>query len=237
MKRNRGQHPNDPKLFAPKWQPIFHEAVSDLSFLLSRGYGEKSATQIVGNRYRLNARQQKALGRMSVAQSAVRSRQAKACGVEDLQGATVAIDGFNLLILLEGALSGAYLFKGLDGVYRDIAGVHGSYKRVAQSEKVIELLGQTLAEWGVQKVYWYLDKPVSNSGRLKMRLFEKAEAAGYDWEVELVYNPDRTVAEHEGITISADGWVIDESEKWFNMTAFLLENQLIIPAPPIIFAE
>ena len=70
-----------------------------------------------------------------------------------------------------------------------------------------------------------------------MRLFEKAEAAGYDWEVELVYNPDRTVAEHEGITISADGWVIDESEKWFNMTAFLLENQLIIPAPPIIFAE
>ena len=174
---------------------------------------------------------------MSVAQSAVRSRQAKACGVEDLKGAKVAIDGFNLLILLEGALSGAYLFKGLDGVYRDIAGVHGSYKRVAQSEKAIELLGQTLAEWGVQKVYWYLDKPVSNSGRLKTRLFEKAEAAGYDWEVELVYNPDRTVAEHKGITISADGWVIDESEKWFNMTAFLLENQLIIPAPPIIFAE
>ena len=115
---------------------------------------------------------------------------------QDLQGATVAIDGFNLLILLEGALSGAYLFKGLDGVYRDISGVHGSYKRVAQSEKAIDLVGQTLAELGVQKVCWYLDKPVSNSGRLKVRLFEKAVAAGYDWEVELVYNPDRAVAEH-----------------------------------------
>jgi len=174
---------------------------------------------------------------MSVAQSAVRSRQATACGVEDLQGATVAIDGFNLLILLEGALSGAYLFKGLDGVYRDISGVHGSYKRVAQSAKAIDLVGQTLVALGVQKVYWYLDKPVSNSGRLKVRLFEKAAAAGYDWEVELVYNPDKAVAEHHGITISADGWVLDESKKWFNLTAYLLEKALIMPVPPIIFAE
>lgn len=174
---------------------------------------------------------------MAVSPSAVSSRQGKACAIFDLQGATVAIDGFNLLILLEGALSGAYIFKGLDGVYRDISGVHGSYKRVAQSEKAIDLIGQTLADFGVQKVYWYLDKPVSNSGRLKVRLLEKAEEEGYDWEVELVYNPDKSVAEHEGITISADGWVLDESAKWFNLTAVLLEKGLIIPAPPIIFAE
>ena len=185
----------------------------------------------------MNARQQKALGRMAVAESAVISRQATACTAQDLQGATVVIDGFNLLILLEGALSGAYLFKGLDGVYRDISGVHGSYKRVAQSEQAIALVGQTLTELGVQKAYWYLDQPVSNSGRLKVRLFEKATAAGYDWEVELVYNPDKAVAAHNGITISADGWVIDESAKWFNLTAFLLEKALIIPTPPIIFAE
>lgn len=174
---------------------------------------------------------------MAVAQSAVSSRQAKACTAQDLQDATVVIDGFNLLILLEGALSGAYLFKGLDGVYRDISGVHGSYKRVAQSEHAIDLVGQTLATLGVKEVYWYLDKPVSNSGRLKMRLLEKAETAGYDWEVALVYNPDKAVAEHTGITISADGWVIDESTNWFNLTAYLLEKKLIIPVPPIIFAE
>lgn len=174
---------------------------------------------------------------MAVSQAAMSSRQAKACTAQDLQDATIVIDGFNLLILLEGALSGAYLFKGLDGVYRDIAGVHGSYKRVLQSEKAIDLVGQTLAELGVQKAYWYLDKPVSNSGRLKVRLFEKATAAGYDWEVELVYNPDKAVAAHDGITISADGWVINESAKWFNLTAYLLEKKLIMPVPPIIFSE
>ena len=58
---------------------------------------------------------------MAVAQSAVQRRQTKACTIETLQNQAVVIDGFNLLILLEGALSGAYLFKGMDGVYRDIA--------------------------------------------------------------------------------------------------------------------
>lgn len=210
--------------------------MSDLSFLLSKGYGEKSATQLVGNRYRLNARQQKALGRMAVAHPTVLSRQAKACSIEDLQEQAVVIDGFNILILLEGALSGAYLFKGMDGVYRDIAGVHGSYKRVQKTERAIELIGRNLAKFGVTKVHWFLDKPVSNSGRLKVRLLEMANALGYDWSVELVFNPDKAVAEHAAISISGDGWVIDQSESWFNLVAILLEQQLIQPLPPIITA-
>lgn len=173
---------------------------------------------------------------MSVAEAAVIARQTKACSIADLQNQAVVIDGFNLLILLEGALSGVYLFKGMDGVYRDIAGVHGSYKRVQKTEEAIDLIGATLAEFGVKKVYWFLDKPVSNSGRLKVRLLEKAIASGYDWSVALVFNPDKAVAEHDAIAISGDGWVIDHADRWFNLAAFLLENGLMQPLPPIISA-
>ena len=173
---------------------------------------------------------------MAVAQSAVQRRQAKACTIEALQNQAVVIDGFNLLILLEGALSGAYLFKGMDGVYRDIAGVHGSYKRVQKTEAAIDLMGTALAKFGVSKVHCFLDKPVSNSGRLKVRLLEKAAVMGYDWSVELVFNPDKAVAEHGAIAISGDGWVIDHSDSWFNLVAILLENRLIQPFPPIITA-
>ena len=234
--KNRGQHPNDHKIFAPKWQPILQEAVNDLSFLLSKGYGEKSATQLVGNRYRLNVRQQKALGRMSVPKSAAQQRQARACTIADLQNQAVAIDGFNLLILLEGALSGAYIFKGIDGVYRDVSGVHGSFKQVQKTEEAIDLIGQTLANFEVKKAYWFLDKPVSNSGRLKSRLLEKASNQGYDWEVELSFNPDKAVAEHGTIAISGDGWVLDHAARWVNLMAILLEKELIQPLPPIISA-
>ena len=173
---------------------------------------------------------------MSVAKSAVETRQTKACSILDLQDQAVVIDGFNLLILLEGALSGAYLFKGMDGVYRDIAGVHGSYKRVQKTEQAIELIGQTLAGFGVTKIYWFLDQPVSNSGRLKVRLLEKAAVANYDWEAALVFNPDKAVAAHDAVTISGDGWVIDNSARWFNLMAVLLEKKLIQPLPPIISA-
>ena len=173
---------------------------------------------------------------MSVAKSAVATRETKACSITDLRDQAVVIDGFNLLILLEGALSGAYLFKGMDGVYRDIAGVHGSYKRVQKTEAAIDMVGQTLAEFGVTKIYWFLDQPVSNSGRLKVRLLEKATIANYDWEVELVFNPDKAVATHEAVTISGDGWVIDNSTCWFNLMAILLEKALIQPLPPIISA-
>ena len=81
-----------------------------------------------------------------------------------------------------------------------------------------------------------LDKPVSNSGRLKVRLLEMAAAAGYDWSVDLVFNPDKAVAEHGAIAISGDGWVIDHAASWFNLVAILLENGRIQPLPPIISA-
>ena len=184
---------------------------------------------MVGNRYRLNARQQKALIRMSVAETAIRIRNEKVLLPADLQDETVAIDGFNCLILLESALSGAYLFQGLDSVYRDLSGVHGSYKKVQQSEKAIQLVGQTLTNLGVKKVHWYLDQPVSNSGRLKARLLDFAAKKDWDWAATLVFNPDKELAEHSAVVISSDGWVLDRAGRWFNLMAFLLDTGAVSP--------
>ena len=142
--RNRGKHSNDDKIFGQKWQALFLEAIQDLSFLMTRGYAEKSATQLVGNRYKMNARQQKALLRMSASKNAILNRKQKAISQESIANQIVLIDGFNLLILLENALSKAYIFKSQDTAYRDVAGVHGSYKRVVQTENAIILVGNVL---------------------------------------------------------------------------------------------
>ena len=168
--RNRGKHPNDDKLFTEKWQTVIKEAVFDLSYLLTKGYGEKSALQLVGNRYRLNSRQQKALMRLSGNRNIIEKCNLKHISANELAGKMIEIDGFNLLILLESALSGAYLFKCFDGNYRDISSVHGSYKRVIQTEHSIKLIGNILTELQVKEVLWLLDSPVSNSGRLKQML-------------------------------------------------------------------
>lgn len=225
--KNRGQQPNDQKLFAAKWHPIFTEAVDDYCYLLSRGYADTSILQIVGNRYKLNKRQRSAIGRIASSDQEVAQRQASSYDSSSLTGKTLDIDGFNILILLEGALSGAFVFKGRDGTYRDISSVHGSYKRVIQTESAILLIGNTLNALGVSAVKWYLDQPVSNSGRLKSRLLEIAEKHGFNWEVELVFNPDKELAQSEEIVVSSDGWILDHAGQWFNLGALLIEEKVL----------
>lgn len=233
--RNRGKHSNDDKLFASKWQAIFVEAIQDLSYLMTRDYGDKSATQLVGNRYRMNTRQQKALLRMSAPKNSILNRKQKAVSKESLANQIILIDGFNLLILLENALSKAYIFKGQDSAYRDISGVHGSYKRVVQTENAIILIGNILKKLEVKSVHWYFDTPVSNSGKLKTMLHQIAEKQDFEWQITLVNNPDIVLAESQEIIVSSDAWILDECKQWFNLGALLIEQYLTIEN--VIYSE
>ncbi len=224
--RNRGKAPSDDTLFGEKWLPVFKEACMDLSYLLGRGYGSKSSLQIVGNRYRLNARQQKALAGMGASEDSVILRNNKRVSASELQGKTVAIDGFNLLIILESAMSGAYIFKGMDGAYRDVTSVHGGYKRVRQTHDAILLVGNVLEKLGIKKAIWYLDAPISNSGRLKTILRETAKEYDFPWEIHLVNNPDKELIASSEIVISSDAWILEECGTWFNMMEEMIENYL-----------
>lgn len=224
--RNRGKLSNDDKWFATKWHPTFTDAVDDLSHLQSRGYADNSALQIVGNRYRLNKRQRNAILRVACGSTQIRGRQSKKCTVDQLVDQHIEIDGFNQLILLESALSGAFLFKGRDGVYRDISSVHGSYKRVQNTENAIYQIGTVLKECKVKSVKWYFDQPVSNSGRLKTKLMEISRLNQFNWEVELVFDPDKVLAQSPHIIISSDGWVLDQASRWFNLFPLLLNENI-----------
>ncbi len=224
--RNRGKQSNDDQYFAPRWHPVFTEAADDLGYLLGRGYAPNSSIQIVGNRYRLNKRQRNALFRIGASAQEIQARQESECSAADLQGQTIEIDGFNLLILLESALSGAYVFQGRDGTYRDISSVHGSYKRVQKTEQAILLVGQILESLGAEAVQWYLDQPVSNSGRLKTMLMEISREHGLNWSVDLVFDPDKVLAKSSNIIVSTDGWILDQVPRWFNLGAFLIRQHL-----------
>ena len=226
-KRNRGKQPNDDKIFAPRWYPIFKDATDDLCFLLSRGYGEKSALAIIGNRYKLNKRQRQAIQRISASEQEIQVRLKSQYSPECLASQQIEIDGFNLLILLESALSGGYILKCRDGIYRDMSSVHGSYKRVVQTEKAILLVGTALQRLKVAHIKWYLDQPISNSGRLKSRLLELGEVHQFDWEVELDYSPDKVLIDSHHIVVSSDAWILNEASRWFNLGAYIIEKDLL----------
>jgi len=227
-KRTRGQHPNDHKLFAKKFLPELRSATRDLSILLTMGYPDKASLKLVCDRFRLTERQRMAVLRGACSDANLEIRKSKELTKNELKGKTILIDGFNLLITLETALSGGLIFVGRDGGYRDLASVHGTYKRVTTTQDALEKVGHFCEKKQVEKLIWYFDTPVSNSGRLKVLLYELAEQNNWNWEVILDYNPDKILKEaKEGLVVSSDAMIINECVEWVNLTSILLEKQNI----------
>ncbi|EDY22195.1 protein of unknown function DUF434 [Chthoniobacter flavus Ellin428] len=115
---------------------------------------------------------------------------------------------------------------GRDGSYRDMASMHGNFKKVAETPKAITLIGQTLARYSLQSALWYLDAPVSNSARLKQLLLEIAAAQHWLWQVELVPDPDRILAVSPAIIASADSAILDRCPRWLSLAREVVEEHL-----------
>lgn len=168
------------------------------------------------------------MGRCAAAPQAVTARKGREVALAEVTGRKIAIDGFNLLILLESAGGGSIVLRGRDGALRDLAGVHGTYKHVRQTIPALVRTGEALRS--AAAVTWYFDAPVSNSGRLKTMLRELAEQHGFHWTIELVNNPDRTLMElsNDIILVTADAWILDEGGPWCNVGAELVGDAVLI---------
>lgn len=231
-RQNRGAHPQDAKCFAPSALPVLRRATDELSWLLGRDYSPKAALALVGDRYALRARQRDAVARCAVGEPARANRKARQCTAPDLCGAGIAIDGYNVLLTVEAALSAAVVLLAHDGNLRDLAAMSSHYKRVSQTRPAITLIGQWLHSHGCSPVHWYLDRPVSNSGRLRDWLLEVAAERAWRWQVELVADPDRVLAVHDGLVATADGGILDRCGPWLDLARQVVEAS--VPSPWLV---
>lgn len=223
---HRGPHPEDAKLFAEENWSRLREGTGDLSWLLSRGYAGESALKLVGDRYDLARRQRTAIARSACSDQSLVSRDQRRATLAELAGQPIEIDGYNVLITIEAALAGGVILRGRDGCYRDLASVHGTFRRVEETFPAIELIGSFLTELRVGPCVWRLDSPVSNSGRLKGYLLEIAEQRGWDWSVELATNPDQLLIASGAIVASADSVILDRCGRWANLTVPLVDERI-----------
>lgn len=223
-RHHRGPHPEDVGLFAPAWHAALAQATADLSWLLSRGYASPSAVKVVGDRYTLSARQRTAVMRSACPDAALAARRARELPPEAVRGRALAIDGYNVLTTVEAALAGAVIIVGRDGCWRDMASMHGTWRRVEETVPAIAMVGRKLDDLGVPAATWYLDAPVSNSGRLKAAI--EAHAADHQraWDVRLVPDPDRVIAQDPGVTVSADSVILDRCGPWFSLARQVVQE-------------
>src|SRR5215831_7993933 len=201
-------------------------AMLDLCWLLDHGYASHSATELVGNRHNLTSRQRLAVSRCACSDDAMHHRSSLEVPPTKLRGQELWLDGYNVLTLLESALAGGVVLLGRDRCCRDIAGIHRRYRKVSETIPALRLVGETAAAWGVTCCRWWLDKPVSNSGRLKTIILETAAAAGWSMSVELVFSPDRVLRETEHVIATSDGAVLDRCRQWVNLAWEIMREQI-----------
>lgn len=221
---HRGPHPKDDVIFATSVRPALKRAVADLSWLLSQGYADKSALKLVGDRYNLVERQRIAVMRSACSDFALARRRQHEVHAPDLAGATLLVDGYNALTTIESALAGGFILAGRDGSYRDMASMHGTFRRVKETLPALDLLGEVLTSLAVAECVWYLDRPVSNSGRLGGTIHQIAADQQWPWRVEIVPDPDAVLSIAEDIVATADSVILDRCERWFNLARHAIAN-------------
>jgi hypothetical protein len=225
-RKHRGPHPEDQQLFAQEHVVALREATRDLSWLLTRGYASVSALKIVGDRYSLTARQRIAVARCACSEEAVIRRKAHQVDASKLPGQPFWIDGYNVLTSIESALAGGVILHARDGTYRDMASMHGTYRSVEETIPAILLVGEVLSSLGVAPCHWLLDKPVSNSGRLKAKIEELAAEHQWSWDVELSASTDRALLSSRDVVASADSQILDGADRCCNLVRMVIYSKM-----------
>ena len=223
LQAKRGFLPTDMRDFGAASLPQLRKAAEEVYFLLSRGYPVTAATRFIGDHYQFSERQRLALARTISPEANIQSRMQRQ--VRDISGETLYIDGFNVIIGLEIAYSRSMLFRCMDGCIRDLAGLHGTYRLIPQTDQAISALLRTLDALHIAKAVIYLDKPVSNSGRLKKRIFELAEDLSYVLDVQIELPVD-TILKSKPLTASGDAIILDACDRWFNLAEAVIAQQI-----------
>lgn len=221
----RGYSPDNERDFTGLSLEKMKSSAEELYFLLNRGYPVKGASTFIGNHYLLSERQRIALTRMVSSEKKIALRMEKQRNSSSLVGETVNIDGFNQIITLEVALSGSPVFKCMDSTYRDLAGLRGTYRMIDKTASAIHLIFLELQKIFVKKAVFWLDAPVSNSGRLKKLIAEIAEEDKFEVDIVIANNVDQILYDLPNV-ISSDSIILDHCISWFHL------NKGILPSIP-----
>lgn len=227
----RGYDEQDKRWFSKSEVMRLSTAKEEIEWLLNRDYPLTNVIKFVSDRYQFSNRQRDVLKRTVCTDIQKQNRLAKQLPLTQLPKGPIYIDGFNLIITLEVALSGGTLLCGSDGSIRDLAGLRGTYRLLEQTDVALNLLAKVLMDGQVEHVIFYLDAPVSNSRNLKYRIHELSKHWSFETEVELVPNPD-VILQKFGRVVSSDAIILDACDSYFNLLEQIISDSF--PGHPLL---
>lgn len=227
MNKHRGIHEEDKSLFLNSELEKLKNAAKDLIWLLDRGYSLNASLKLVGDRFQLKDRQRMALSRIVTSTSDAQERKKKCVKITDIINfPKISIDTFNVLITIESALAGGYIFECFDGSIRDIASVHGRWRKVVETEKAINLICLALKKNNICQLEWVIDLPVSNSKVLAKLIENIAHTHNLFSDIKLLYNSDQFLKQSCNLVATSDSTIIDKVKNWLNLAKEVIVDYL-----------
>ncbi len=211
---------------------ILREAIKDYKYLLTRGYTPKQILPFISNRYGLNRMEQLLIYRSVHDNEYKNSIKAKIQRKSDVRGQVLLIDGLNVILTIQAAISCKPLVRGDDGFIRDIQRVHG---KVRYNEKFFSStirLGIGLKYLEPKKVLIFFDKNISLIGfysKIIKRLISLY--ASIDIDVVLSDMCDKSLInlsnQYSYIVSSSDAVLIMKSRRVFDLAGFIVLDLML----------
>jgi hypothetical protein len=141
-----------------------------------------------------------------------------------VKGQRLLIDGLNVITTLEVALSSGVLLLGRDLCLRDMASFHGSYRLVQETEPAVAILADVVGSMQPAEAVVYIDRPVSNSGRLAEILRTTAADRGAPLHALTANRVDETLSASDAIVATADSAILDRCDSWLCLANVAIER-------------
>ena len=202
------------------------KAADDFRYLLNRGYPRKASLELVGNRYQLNYDQRHLLHRGVFSKTDSKLRRKKKTSLSEIRGKELVIDGYNVLITLEAALSGRSLVSGDDGFIRDISGLSGNFKKSERTDQALQLIFDTLGRIKPRHTLFLFDAPISKSGKLAQEVRGRLRGETVPGDARAVKVPEKILIGFPGVVATSDTAIIDRSKKVLDLAGYVIAHKL-----------
>ncbi|MGQ9775953.1 MAG: DUF434 domain-containing protein [Thermodesulfobacteriota bacterium] len=187
---------------------ILNKAARDFRYLLNRGYPRKLTLELVGNRYALTSEERNLLHRGIFSDPEAKARKKKKISLNKIRNKDLAIDGYNVIITIEAALSGRPLVLGDDGFIRDISSLSSRFKKTELTEKAIQLILQSLKKEKPCYTLLLFDAPISKSGLMAKEIRELLKKENIYGDAQVHPYPERVLNEWLGVVATSDTAII-----------------------------
>jgi hypothetical protein len=212
---------------------IFAQACAEYRYLREKGYPEKATLKLVGDRHRLARVERNSMFRGIVVNAVAVPRQRKIVLPADVQGSSLGIDWYNVLITLESYLRGSAIFISDDGIVRDSSETHGSYRRSELTVRALREIAGELKVMAPSRIDVFLDAPIAFSGLMAEEVRLILKELPCPAEVAVAHSADYPLKGYEGIVATSDSVILDSAQRVVDLPRSVLQRSFNI-IPPLL---